>query len=146
MSGKESVARRAALAMTGAALAWQWLPRLGAWLAVSAAGAVLAQDADPEVLVRLHATDDQTLRRYLMKNRKRIEVLRYTPANEPGTAVSALVLMRRSATRRERLPDRINVERLAEPPRSASQVPQVGRGNRFADPAAQPQRRGELIR
>ena len=132
--------------MTSAALAWRWLPRLGAWLAVSTAGAVLAQDTDPEVLVRLHAPDDETLRRYLLKNRKQIEVLRYTPADEARTAVSALVLMRRSATKRERLTGRINAEVLAEPPRSAAQGPQVGRGNRFADPAAKPQGRGELIR
>jgi len=108
-----------------------------------AAGRVLAQSDDRKVLVRLHSPDDEKLRAYLLHSK--FEVLRYTPPPEAGAPATALALMPRSATARARLPDRVNVEILAVPPRTESEVPRVGRGNRFEDPNVQPQGRGRLI-
>lgn len=140
--------RRAALAMIGSVLVRPWRRMkdvLGIAAAAAAAGSARAQPRrDPELLVRLYSTDDQILRGYLKHSR--IEVLRYTPPPDQGKLVSALVLMRRSATIRARLPDRINVEIVAEPPRSEAEVPRVGKGNRYDDPAVRPQGRGVLLR
>ena len=141
--------RSAALAMIGLVLLRPWRSMkdvLGIAAAAAAAGSAQAQPrSDPELLVRLHSTDDRILRGYL--KRSRIEVLRYTPPPDQGMPVSALV---RDAAQRHRPrpapgPDQW-FEIVAEPPSSEADVPRVGKGNRYADPAVRPEGRGVLIR
>lgn len=101
-------------------------------------------DHDPEVLVRVTTTDVEALKRFLQSNR--FEVLRVMlPARGDPDAVATL-LMRRSDGERALLVAAFKVEILAGPPWSDADIPEVGRGNRFANPGVLPAGGGRLVR
>ncbi len=133
-----------------------WRP-LGALTAkgavVLAAGSVAflpagAQDLpagpDDELLVRLRSKDVPRLRRFVRDNG--VEVLRMLPPEGRERDVTAIVLMRRRTLGRAREEPGLQVEVLAEPPKTLAEVPQVGKGNRFADPGVLPEGVGQLVR
>ena len=120
------------------------LPLIGAAIAtVARVEAQSSQDpADPDVLVRITFPNAQVLRASVRK--LRIEVIRVTSFEKPFGPVTALVLMRRSALDSIRQDASVKIEIVAEPPITLADTPQVGKGNRFANPHALPKGQGVL--
>ena len=98
---------------------------------------------DPEILVRLVTWDVETLKHFLETNP--VEVVRVLPPDD-GHPVQATLLLRESVAADAARLAGFEVVVLARPPVTDAQTPQVGRGNRFADPAILPRGRGRIVR
>jgi len=121
------------------------LPRLVPML-LGVVGAGVARAApdrtDPEVLARVTYPNPRAFREAVRK--LRIEVVRILTFEKPEGTVTALVLMRRSSLTLAAQDPSVKVTIVAEPPTNPADVPQVGEGNRFANPRALPQGQGIL--
>jgi hypothetical protein len=140
-SGEKS--RRAVLRLL---LAWPARVVVGPLVAVLsmgfARGAAPPAD-DARVLVRVTTRDVGLLKDFIESNR--VEVVRVMlPAPGEPDAVATL-LMRHSVYIAARQLPRFKVDVLEEAPRSAADLPPVGRGNRFEDPRTLPQGTGRLV-
>ena len=94
---------------------------------------------DPEILVRLVTRDVAALKHFLDTNP--VEVVRLLLPDE-GYPAWAAILTRESVAANARLIAEFEVVILARPPKTDRETPQVGEGNRFADPKVLPRGRG----
>jgi hypothetical protein len=121
------------------------LARLGpVLLGMGGAGVARAEPepTDPEVLARVTYPNPRAFREAVRK--LRIEVVRILAFEKPEGAVTALVLMRKSSLTLAAQDPSVKVTIVAEPPANPADVPQVGTGNRFANPRVLPEGQGIL--
>ena len=98
---------------------------------------------DPEILVRLVAKDVRLLRRFVAEHP--VSLIRMLPPDRDRPP-SATIIMRESVLESARRVGEFEVTVIARPPATERDTPQVGKGNRFADPRVLPRGRGRIVR
>lgn len=116
-------------------------PLFGASAAIAQPDSSRAEDR--KLLVRLRSRDARAFKEFVRENKLGFAS---APAHvAPDGTVTGVLVMTRDTLDKARLNTALRAEIVARPPVKPSEVPQVGRGNRFEDPKILPQGRGVLI-
>lgn len=114
---------------------------LGAW--PTGAQPIPGGDKIPNLLVRLRSRDARAFKEFVRANK--IGFASAPPRLDPDGTITGVVVMTRSQLAKARLIPALRAEIVARPPTTQSELPRVGRGNRFDDPKVLPQGRGVLV-
>jgi len=114
-----------------------------AMLGVATVRDAAAQSDDQLVVVRVSTRDVRALQEFIRENR--IEVVRVMLPTARDPDAVATLLMRRGILVRARSIPSFRIVVLEEAPKTRTDLPPVGRGDRFRDPNSLPEGTGRLV-